>query len=134
MCYFKNNNYIKNRTLNIIIIACKISPNADKRLYADPSLDQQIRNQTLISIISIAQSHPNSEPYIRIRIHILCCITPCNAVRESLDFLVIRVSTDLKVIQRFTCCTARYRAAEEHDSSGYGQLIALSFSIFSSKK
>jgi hypothetical protein len=49
-------------------------------------------------------------------IHILCCAAPCSAARGPLDFLVIRVSTDLEVIQRSTFCAARYCAAEEQDS------------------
>jgi hypothetical protein len=49
-------------------------------------------------------------------IHILCCAASCSAARGPLDFLVIRVSTDLEVIQRSTLCAARYCAAEEQDS------------------
>jgi hypothetical protein len=52
----------------------------------------------------------------KLRIHILCCAVPCSAARGPLDFLVIRVRTDLEVIQRSTFCAARYCAAEEQDS------------------
>jgi hypothetical protein len=44
----------------------------------------------------------------------------CSAARRSLDFIVIRVSTDLEVIQRFTFYAARYCAAEEQDSDFVG--------------
>jgi hypothetical protein len=37
----------------------------------------------------------------------------CSAARGPLDFLVIRVSTDLEVIQWSTFCALRYCAAED---------------------
>jgi hypothetical protein len=59
-------------------------------------------------------------------IHILCCAVTCSAARGPLDFLVIRVSTDLEVIQRSTFCAARYCAAEEQDSPVRLRLISFS--------
>jgi hypothetical protein len=57
------------------------------------------------------------------RIHILCCTASCSAARGPLNFLVIRVRTDLKVIQRFKFCAARCCAAEEQDSYFAGKEI-----------
>jgi hypothetical protein len=72
----------------------------------------------------------------RTGIHILCCAVPCSAARGPLDFLVIRVSTDLEVIQRSTFCAERYCAAEEQDfqsgadkAGALGLFAALFFTV-----
>jgi hypothetical protein len=41
----------------------------------------------------------------------------CNATHGLLDFLVVRVNTDPKVIQRSTCCAIWYCAVEDQDSN-----------------